>query len=158
MPAKFRTHDENICSLGSVRGSEDRVKILKFFLNYLIKWYFVRSSEGSHADFTMSMCPSSSYCLPMEMSQWVQFSSFARSSQASRAPPLDFLAWTERSRLSADACKFNTILHTEKFFPNLIKSNRNQIVFTILRFIWNQTDVRLVPDKSENGKYNLILV
>ena len=46
--------------------------------------------------------------------------------------------------------------HTEKSFRNLIKSTWNQIVFTILRLIWNQTDVRLVPNKSENGKYNLI--
>ena len=39
---------------------------------------------------------------------------------------------------------------------NLIKSNRNQIVFTICRLIWNQTGVRLVPNQSKNGKYNLI--
>ena len=41
---------------------------------------------------------------------------------------------------------------------NLVKSNRNQIVFTFFRQIWNQTDVRLVPNQSENGKYNLISV
>ena len=36
-------------------------------------------------------------------------------------------------------------LHTEKSFRNLIKWNRNQIVFNIFRLIWNQTDsVRLV--------------
>ena len=39
-------------------------------------------------------------------------------------------------------------LHAEKYFPNLIKSNRNQIVFTIFWLIWNQTDVRLVPNQS----------
>ena len=44
----------------------------------------------------------------------------------------------------------------EKSFRNLSKSNRNQIVFTIFRLIWNQTDVRLVPNQSKNGKYNLI--
>ena len=43
-------------------------------------------------------------------------------------------------------------VHTEKYFLNLIKSSRNQIAFTIFRFIWNQTDVRLVPEQSENGK------
>ena len=48
-------------------------------------------------------------------------------------------------------------IHTEKYFRNLIKSTRNQIVFTILRLIWNQTDVRLVLNQSENGEYNLIL-
>ena len=39
---------------------------------------------------------------------------------------------------------------------NLIKSNWNQIVFTMHRLIRNQTDVRLVTNQSENGKYNLI--
>ena len=43
-----------------------------------------------------------------------------------------------------------------EIFRNLIKSNRNQIVFTIFRLIWNQTDVLLVPDQSENGEYNLL--
>ena len=47
-------------------------------------------------------------------------------------------------------------LHTENFFRNLIKSTWNQIVFTIFRLIRNQTEVRLVPNQSENGKYNLI--
>ena len=47
-------------------------------------------------------------------------------------------------------------LHAEKSFRNLIKSNRNQFVFTIFRLICNQTDVRLIPNQSENGKYNLI--
>ena len=52
---------------------------------------------------------------------------------------------------------FNTE-KAEKYFRNLIKSNRDQIAYTIFRLIWNQTDVRLVPNRSENGKYNLILV
>ena len=34
---------------------------------------------------------------------------------------------------------------------NIIKSTRNQIVFTIFRLIWYQTYVRLVPNQSENG-------
>ena len=45
-------------------------------------------------------------------------------------------------------------MHTEKSFRNLVKSNRNQIVFTIFRLIWNQ----MVPNQSENGKWNLISV
>ena len=48
-------------------------------------------------------------------------------------------------------------LHTQKYFRNLIKLNQNYIVFTIFRLIWSQTDVRLVQNQSENGKYNLIL-
>ena len=32
---------------------------------------------------------------------------------------------------------------TEKSFPILIKSNRNQIVFSMHQLIWNQKDVRL---------------
>ena len=31
--------------------------------------------------------------------------------------------------------------HTKKSFLKLVKSNRNQIVFTIFRLIWNQTGV-----------------
>ena len=50
----------------------------------------------------------------------------------------------------------STTIHTEKSFHNIIKSTRNQIVLTIFRLIWNQTDVRLVQNHSENGKYNLI--
>ena len=49
-------------------------------------------------------------------------------------------------------------VHTDKSFRNLIKSNQNQIVCTIFRLIWNQTDVRLVPNQLENGTYNLITV
>ena len=48
--------------------------------------------------------------------------------------------------------------HTEKYFRNLIKSNPNQIVFTMQRLIWIQTDDRLVPNQSVHGKYNLISV
>ena len=39
-------------------------------------------------------------------------------------------------------CRY--LVHTEKSFQNLIKSNRNQIVFTLFRLIWNQTDVHLI--------------
>ena len=42
------------------------------------------------------------------------------------------------------------------FFQILIKSTRNQIVFNIFLLIWIQTEVRLDPNQSENGKYNLI--
>ena len=31
----------------------------------------------------------------------------------------------------------NLAIHTEKLFRNLIKSNRNQIAFTIFRLFWN---------------------
>ena len=41
---------------------------------------------------------------------------------------------------------------------NLVKLNRKQIVFTILRVFWNQMDVRLVINQLENGKYSLISV
>ena len=44
----------------------------------------------------------------------------------------------------SDLFIFLTAVHTEKSFRNLIKSTRNQIVFTIFRLIWNQTDVHLV--------------
>ena len=41
---------------------------------------------------------------------------------------------------------------------NLIKSNQSQIVFTIYRLIWNQTNVCLVLNQWGNCKYNLISV
>ena len=44
----------------------------------------------------------------------------------------------------------------EKSFLNLAKSTGNQIVLTIFQLIWIQTDFRLDPNQSENGKYNLI--
>ena len=50
-------------------------------------------------------------------------------------------------------------LRTEKSFPNLVKSTRNRIAFTMHRVIWNQTDDdRLVPNHSVISKYNLISV
>ena len=42
--------------------------------------------------------------------------------------------------------------HRENFFLNLVESTRNQIVFNIFRSIWNQTDVRLVPNFFEFKK------
>ena len=51
---------------------------------------------------------------------------------------------------------FYTLVQTEKSFQNLIKSTRNQIVFIISQLFWNQTEVLLFPNQSENGKYNLI--
>ena len=44
------------------------------------------------------------------------------------------------------------ILHAEESLLNLVKLIRNQIVFTIHRLIWDQTDHRLVPNQLENGK------
>ena len=49
-------------------------------------------------------------------------------------------------------------VHIENFFRKLIRSTRNQIVFTFFRLNWNQTHVRLVPNQSENDNYNLISV
>ena len=37
---------------------------------------------------------------------------------------------------------------------NSVLSNRSQIVITISRPIWNQPEVRLVPNQPDNGKYN----
>ena len=48
------------------------------------------------------------------------------------------------------------MVHTEKSFWNLLTSYRNQILFTIFLLILKQTDVRLVPNQSENGKDDLI--
>ena len=53
---------------------------------------------------------------------------------------------------------FDVFLHTEKYFLNRVKSNQNQIVFTIFPLIWNQTELYLVPNQSENVNYNLIMI
>ena len=44
-------------------------------------------------------------------------------------------------------------LQTEKYFQNLNKTNQNQIVFTIFKLIWNQTDVRL--GSKSIGKWSI---
>ena len=46
-------------------------------------------------------------------------------------------------------------LHTEKSFRNLIKSNRNQIVFAIFRLIWN-TDGRPLVSQIYQKMVNTI--
>ena len=40
-------------------------------------------------------------------------------------------------KLQSDVSSSMYIVQTEKYFWNLIKSNRNQIVFTIFQLIWN---------------------
>ena len=47
--------------------------------------------------------------------------------------------------------------YTEKLFGILI-NQLEMIIYTIFRLIWNQTDVRLVPNHPENAKYNPILI
>ena len=49
-------------------------------------------------------------------------------------------------------------VHAEKYFPNLIKSNRNLIKFSILRMMWIHTEVRLILNQPENPRYHYILV
>ena len=49
--------------------------------------------------------------------------------------------------------KYNTLYTQRKFFWILLNYSKIS-----LRLIWNQTEFRLVPDRSENGKYNLSLV
>ena len=64
--------------------------------------------------------------------------------------------WWGKSKFSTEGvCRFPP-LRTEKSFRNLVNANRNQIVITIFHLIKNQTEFRLVPNESENGKYNLI--
>ena len=67
--------------------------------------------------------------------------------------------WFERQDLVAALYMLRLLLlHRDKSFRNLIISNWNQIVYTIFWLIGNQTDVRLVPNPSENGKYSHISV
>ena len=46
----------------------------------------------------------------------------------------------------------------EESFRILIKSIWNQMVFTIFQLIWNQTDVRLVPNQSEKMQHKNVSV
>ena len=61
----------------------------------------------------------------------------------------DRLIWCGRSQ---KVRYVNCGIHTGESFRNLIKSSRNQIVFTILRLIWNQINVRLVQNQWVHGK------
>ena len=45
---------------------------------------------------------------------------------------------------------------TEKSFRNLVDPNRKSDYIYHFRLIWNQTEFCLVPNQSENNKYNLI--
>ena len=66
--------------------------------------------------------------------------------------------WTQvRSNVALPPPK-TANLHTDKYFRNLIKSTRNNFVFTMQQLIWFQTVVRFDPNQSENAKYNLISV
>ena len=51
---------------------------------------------------------------------------------------------TSKLNFLQDHSRLTISPHTEKTFRNLIKLTRNQIVFTIFRLIWHQTDVCLV--------------
>ena len=49
-----------------------------------------------------------------------------------------------------------SIAARREIFSKSYSINRNQIVLSNFWLIWIQTDVRLNPNQSENGKYNLI--
>ena len=49
-------------------------------------------------------------------------------------------------------------IRTEKSLRNIIRLSRNQIVSTIFRLIWNRMGDCLIPNQSENGKYNMISI
>ena len=65
--------------------------------------------------------------------------------------PLEHHSTIVSSKLGGSSIGPRTAVHIENFFLNLIKSSRNQIVFTMHRLIWNQTDVRSVSNQSKNG-------
>ena len=66
--------------------------------------------------------------------------------------------------------KLNLDLHVDEFWFEIKKKTRIfdiykigkivifEIVFTLLRLIWNQTEFRLATNQPENRKYNLISV
>ena len=69
-------------------------------------------------------------------------------------PAVDPLIFDRLKR--APDCKFYNV-HTGKSFRNIIKPNRNQIVLTIFRLIWIQTDVRLDPNRDNEGLMDILL-
>ena len=66
--------------------------------------------------------------------------------------------WRSKSSIIHTGNHLLNLLHTENYFRNLIKSDRNQTVFTIFKLIWHKMAFRLIPNRSGNGKYNLIWV
>ena len=54
-----------------------------------------------------------------------------------------------------DPCSFssNVPSHTEKSFRNPIKSNRNQIIFTIFRLVWNNKRTLSICCSKQIGKW-----
>ena len=91
------------------------------------------------------------YTLSRQCSELFRDSKNARDSKIGIWFPLTFWWHHSGEKLWQD-------LHTEKSFRNLIQSNQNQIVFTIFRLIWIQTDFRLDPNQSEDSIYNLIKI
>ena len=55
-----------------------------------------------------------------------------------------------RVRISSAAIRM------EKLHRSGVQLSEGQKIFIIFWLIWNQTDVRLDPNQSKNGKYNLI--
>ena len=49
-----------------------------------------------------------------------------------------------------------TNIQNGEIFSEFWYINPNQIVLTIFRLIWNQTESHLVQNQSEDGKYDLI--
>ena len=43
------------------------------------------------------------------------------------------------------------IVHTDKYFLNLVKSNQIWIIITLFQLIWNQMKFRWVPNQTEHG-------
>ena len=54
--------------------------------------------------------------------------------------------------------KWSPTIHIEKSFQNIFRSNQIWIVITLFWFISHQKKMRLVPNWSEDGKYNPIQV
>ena len=62
------------------------------------------------------------------------------------------VSYTMISRTSLNG---SFLVHTEKFFHNIVNINQILIVITIFWLIWQQTKFRLVPSVAANGNHNL---
>ena len=72
-----------------------------------------------------------------------------------------FKSSTQVAILTDNECMYGLDIHADvgthrNHFEILFNQTKIRFLFTIFWLIWNQTDVRLVPNQPENGKYNLI--
>ena len=132
--------------------------ILHFYLLPLLLTPLVHESSGNHHHHPSCSPP---LLPPLSARELVAITSTSTSTIGTTWQHDSWYDLEKQKKIKTSQNRFERVseniyqLHTEKSFRNLIKSIRNQIVSIIFLLIWKQTYVRLVPNQSENGKYNL---